>query len=106
GVEDIDGAELVELEAGELVEAVVEVPGGEVDVLGGNQIADAGAVVALLDLVPPALALIFDHGGLFDEDAWGGGAGGAEEIEEGEVGSGDGGEELPAGKDGGFSGAG
>ena len=106
GVEDVDGAELVELDAGEFVEAVVEVPGGEVDVFGADEVADAGAVVALLDLVPPALALIFDHGGLFDEDAGCGGAGGAEEVEEGEVGSGDGGEELPAGEDGGFAGAG
>ncbi len=87
------------------MEAVVEVPGGEVDVFGADEIADAGAVVALLDLVPPALALVFDHGGLFEEDAgrW---AGGAEEIEEGLVGSGYGGEELPAGEDGGFAGAG
>ena len=30
---------------------------------------------------------------------------GAEEIEQGEVGAGDGGEELPAGEDGGFAGA-
>ncbi len=69
---------------------------------GRTEVADAGAVVALLDLVPPALALIFDHGGLFEEDA----GGGAEEVEEGCVGSGYGGEELPAGEDGGFAGAG
>ena len=69
GVEDVDCAELVELDAGVFVEAVVEVPGGEVDVFGADEVADAGAVVALLDLVPPTLALIFDHGGLFDEDA-------------------------------------
>jgi len=62
--------------------------------------------VALLDLVPPALALIFDHGGLFQEDAGSGGVGGAEEVEEGEVGSGYGGKELPAGEDGGFTGSG
>ena len=55
--------------AGEVAEAVVEVPGGEVDVFGADEVADAGAVVALLDLVPPALALVLDHGGLFDEDA-------------------------------------
>ncbi len=44
----------------------------------------------------------FDHGGLFDEDAGSIVAAGAEEVEEIEVGSGDGGEELPAGEDGGF----
>ncbi len=106
GVEDVDCAELVELEAGELVETVVEVPGGEVDVFGADEVADAGAVVALLDLVPPALALVFDHSGLFDEDAGRYWSGGAEEVEESEVGAGDGGEELPAGKDGGFAGTG
>ena len=70
---------------------------------GRTSDADAGALVALLDLVPPALALVLDHGWLFDEDA--GAAGGAEEIEQREVRAGDGGEELPAGKDGGFTGA-
>ena len=34
--------------------------------------------MALLDLVPPALALVLDHGGLFDEDA----GGGAQQIEQ------------------------
>ncbi len=102
GVEDVDGSELVEFGAGELAESVVELPGRDVDVLGADEIADAGAIVALLDLVPPALALIFDHGGLFDEDA----GVGADEIEEGFCGSGDGCEELPAGEDCGFTGAG
>ena len=87
------------------MEAVVEIPGGQIDVFGSDQIADAGAVVALLDLVPPALALIFDHGGFFDEDSGRGRTAGAEEVEEGEVGSGDRGEEFPAGEDGGFAGA-
>ena len=100
GVEHIHEAELVEFAAAELAHTVVEVPGGEIDVFGADEIADAGALVALLDLVPPAFALIFDHAGLFDEDA-GGGSGGGEEVEQGAFGSGDGGEELPAGKDGG-----
>ncbi len=71
GVEDVDGAELIEFAAGGAAQAVFEVPGGEVDVFGADEDADAGAVVALLDLVPPALALVFDHGGFFDEDACG-----------------------------------
>src|SRR6202012_4726096 len=50
-----------------------------------------------------ALALIFDHGGFFEEDAWRGGAGCAEEIEEREGCAGYGGEELPSGEDGGFA---
>ena len=102
GVEDVDQAELVELAAGALAELVVEVPGGEVDVLGADQIADAGAVVALLDFVPPALALVLDHGGFFDEDTRGG-AGGAEQVKQGVAGAGDGSEELPAGEDRGFA---
>ena len=101
-VENVYCAELVEVAAGEAAEAVFEVPGREVDVFGSDEVADAGAVVALLDLVPPALALIFDHGGLFEEDA----GGGAEEVEERLRGSCDGGEELPAGEDRGFAGAG
>ncbi len=58
--------------------------------------------MALLDLVPPALALVLDHGGLFDEHA----GGGAEQVEQGGRGAGDGGEELPAGEDGRLAGAG
>ena len=98
GVENVDSAKLVEFEAGELAQAVVEVPGRDVDILRADERADAGAVVALLDLVPPALALVLDHGRLLDENA----CGGAEEIEQGGVGACDGREELPAGKDGGF----
>ena len=107
GVEDIDGSELVEVRAGVGLELVVQGPGGEVDILGADEVADAGALVALLDLVPPALALVLDHGGLFDEDAGPGAVGGGEEVEEGQVGgTGYGGEELPAGEDGGFAGTG
>ncbi len=80
GVEDVDCAELVEFDAGEGAQAVVEIPGRDVDVLGADEGADAGALVPLLDLVPPALALVLDHGGLFDEDA----GGGAEQIEQSE----------------------
>ncbi len=103
GFEDVDCAELVELETGEAAEAVIEFPGREVDVFGADEIADSRAVVALLDLVPPAFALVFDHGRFFEEDAGRGRAGGAEEIEECVGSAGDGGEELPAGEDGGFS---
>ncbi len=84
-VEDVYRTKLVEIAAGEAAEAVFKVPRGEVDVFGtDDRIADAGAIVALFDLVPPALALIFDHGWLFEEDA----GGGAEEVEEGLRGSG------------------
>jgi hypothetical protein len=36
GVEDVYGAELVEFDAGVFVEAVVEIPGGELDVFGAD----------------------------------------------------------------------
>ena len=104
-VEDIDCAELVELDTGVFVQTIVEIPGRKIDVFRPDEIADAGAVVPLLDFVPPALALILDHGGLFHEDPRSCRVGGAEEVEEGQVGPGDRGEELPAGEDGSFSGS-
>jgi hypothetical protein len=95
GVEDIDSAELIEFDTGVHADAVVEIPWGEIDVVGFDEGADAAAVVALLDLVPPAFALVFDHGGLFDVHA----RLGAHEVEDGAVCAGDGREELPAGED-------
>ena len=95
---------MVELAAGEPAQAVVEFPRGDVDVFGADERANAGALVALLDLVPPALALVLHHRRLFEEDA----RGRAEEIEQSEVGLRSGGrdrrEEFPAGEDGGFTG--
>ena len=73
----------------------LQLPRVQVDVCRGDESADAGTLVALLDLVPPALGLVLQHGRLFDEDLRI-----AEEIEECAIGTGDGGEELPAGEDG------
>jgi len=97
GFEDIHCAELVEVAAGEMRKALVEFGGSDVDVGGADERADAGALVALLDLGPPAFGLVANHGRLFDEDARCGAAGG-EEIEERVLSAGDGSEELPAGK--------
>ncbi len=73
---------------------IEQIPRRGVDVFGPDEVADAGTVVALLDFVPPALALILDHRGLFDEDA----RVATEEVEEQSGAAGDGREELPAGK--------
>ena len=83
GVEDVDGAELIEVEPEKLRGGGRRGPRARGRCLRGGRGADAGAVVALLDFVPPALALVFDHGGLFDEDARAAEA--HEEIEQGEL---------------------
>ena len=93
-VEHVDGAELIEIEAEVRFEQALKDFGAEVDVFRPDEIADAGALVALLDLVPPAVNLVADHAGLVDEEN-----GLGEELEEVAFGAGDGGEEFPAGKD-------
>jgi len=102
GVEDIDRAKLVEFAAAELMQTVVEVPWRHVDVFRADEIADARALVALLDLVPPTFALVLDHRGLFDEDARRAAAG-AEEVKQREVGTRNRSKKLPAWKDGCFA---
>ncbi len=94
-IEDVDVAELVEVEAGMRGERGLQNLRADVDVFGQDEVADAGAIMALLHLVPPAVDLVADHGRLFDEEraAW-------EELEELGLGSGDGGEVFPAGEDG------
>ena len=94
-VEDVDGAELVEIEAEVRLEQALEDFGAEIDVFGPDEVADAGALVALLDLVPPAVDLVLHHGGLVDEEDRLG-----KQLEEMAFGAGDAGEELPAGEDG------
>jgi len=44
----------------------------EVDIFRPDEVADAAALVALLNLVPPAVDLVADHAGLVDkEDGFG-----------------------------------
>ena len=101
GIKHVDGAELIEIAASGATNAVGKVPRGEVDVFGANEGADAGAIVALFDLIPPAFALVLDHCGLFDKNT----RGRTKEIKQRLACSGDGSEELPSGEDGGFTGA-
>ena len=99
-IENINRAELVELAAGEPAQPVVELPRRDVDVFRADERADAGTLVALLNFIPPALALIRHHCGFVKKDT----SGGTEQIEQSKVGlrSGwrNGREELPAGEDG------
>ena len=66
--EDVDHAELIEVEAHVGFEGGLQNFRAEVDVLRADERADAGALVALLDLVPPAIDLVADHGRFFDEE--------------------------------------
>ncbi len=93
-VEDVDGAELIEVEAEVGFKQALQDFGAEVDVLGADEAADAGALVALLDLVPPAVDLVAHHAGLVDEEN-----GLGDELEEMAFGAGDARKKLPAGKD-------
>ena len=68
--------------------------GAQIDIFRADERADAGALVALLDLVPPAIDLVADHGGLIDKQRASG-----QQREQRLLGAGDGREELPAGKD-------
>ena len=93
-VEHVDGAELIEIEAGVRVERGLQDFGAQIDVFGPDERADAAALVALLDLVPPAVDLVAHHGGLFNKKrAFG------HEIKQVAVRAGDAGEKFPAGKD-------
>ena len=67
-VQNVNSTKLVEFQAGELAQRITEVPGRHVDIFGAHQRANAGAVVALLHLVPPALALVLHHGRLIQKD--------------------------------------
>ena len=98
GIEDVDGAQLIELAAGVGADLLPQLPWRKIKIAWAHQVPDAGAVVALLDFVPPALALVFDHGGLLGEHA----GLGSQEVEQGRARAGHRGVELPAGEDGGF----
>jgi hypothetical protein len=93
-VEHIDDAELIEIEAHVRFERGLENFWAQVNVFRADERADAGALVALLDLVPPTVDLVAHHGRLFNEERALG-----QQGEEGLFGAGNATEELPAGKD-------
>ncbi len=66
---------------------------------GRDQLADAAALVALLDFVPPAIGLVADHGRLFLKDMQFG-----KQVEKGSVGARHRTEEFPSREDGDASG--
>src|SRR5580698_9884896 len=61
-VEHINGPELIQVEAGVRCHLCFENLRADVDVLGPDKRADAGTFVALLNLVPPTIHLVLDHG--------------------------------------------
>ncbi len=67
-VEHIDRAKLIEVQARMRLQHGLQNFRAQVDVFRTNERADAGAIVALLDLVPPALDLVAHHGWFFDEE--------------------------------------
>ena len=71
-VEHVDGAELIEVEAGVRFEQALQNFRAKIDVFWPDERADAAALVALLDLVPPAIDLVAHHGRFFDKEhaAW------------------------------------
>ena len=64
----VDRAELIEIEAHVRIERRLQNFRAEIDIFRPDERADAGALVALLDLVPPAIDLVADHGRLIDEE--------------------------------------
>ncbi len=93
-VEHVHRAELIEIEAHVRVERRLQDFGAQIDVFGPDERADSGALVALLDLVPPAVDLVAHHGRLVDEER-----AARHEREQRALGAGDGREELPSRKD-------
>jgi hypothetical protein len=68
-LEHIDSAKLIEIATGKGTESVFELPRGEVQILSAYKRSNARALMPLLNLVPPAFALVQHHRRLFDEDA-------------------------------------
>ena len=66
-VEHVDGAELVEIEAEMRLQEALQNFGAQVNIFRPDEVADAGALVALLHLVPPAVDLVAHHAGLVDK---------------------------------------
>ena len=92
--EHIDRAELIEIEAHVRVERRLQDFGAQIDVFRTDERADSGALMALLDLVPPAVNLVADHGRLVNEER-----AARQEREQRALGAGDGRKKLPSGKD-------
>src|SRR5512142_2472191 len=94
-VENIHRAQLVQIAPGRASQAVLKIPRRKVDILRSDEGADSRAIVSLLDLVPPALALVLDHRRLFDKDPcrW------AEQVKQSLIRASYRSKELPARKD-------
>ena len=93
-VEHVYRAELIEIEAHVRVERCRKNFGAQVDIFGPDERADAGALMALLDLVPPAIDLVAHHRRLVDEER-----AARNEREQRTLRAGNGSEKLPSRKD-------
>src|SRR6202453_3717804 len=93
-VQDIHGAQLVHLQAGQSRDLGQKFGRRKVDIAGGDERTDTAALVPLLNFVPPSIRLVADHGRLFLEDMHLG-----KQVEEGTIGSRDRTEKFPTGKD-------
>ena len=94
-VEHVDGAKLIEIEADVRLELGLQNLRAQINVLGPDERADAGALVPLLDLVPPAIDLIAHHAQAHRQRARSAGASVSRDLSAPATD----GEELPAGKD-------
>src|SRR4051794_18462117 len=94
-VDDVDCAELVEVEPKVRLEEALKHFGAEINIFGPDEIADAGALVALLHLVPPAVDLVAHHARFIDEEN-----GLGQQLEQMAFSARHAGEEFPARKDG------
>ena len=92
-IKHIDGAELIEVEARVRCEQRLQNLRAQINVFGPDERADAAALVALLDLVPPAIDLVAHHGGLVDKQHALG-----QQLEQMALCASDAAEKLPAGK--------
>ena len=84
---------MFDIGAGEVGCFLPPIVGRKIEIFGTDQIADAAALVGFRDAGPEAVEFLVELIGFVEEN---GGAG--NEIEDGAVGTGDGGVELPAGK--------
>ena len=91
---------MFEVGAGERRDFLPPVVRRQIQICGADEIADAAALVGFFDARPEVVEFGAEQVGFVEQD---GGVG--QQIEDGAVGSGDRGVELPAGKDGDAAGA-
>src|SRR5579859_5966324 len=92
-IEYVDDAKLVKIKSRMRLKQALQDFRTNVDIFRLDEAADTAAIVALLNLVPPAIDLVAHHGGLFDEEY-----GVGQQVKQMMLRPGHGGEKLPTGK--------